>query len=506
MAFLKNIEIKNLRSLRSVGEVPIAPITILLGKNSVGKSTFARVFPLLRQSVESKKRSPILWFGDYVDFGSFEQAISRGEKEISIGFDFDISHDYEKILPWASKIFQEQTFRVGSERNFSIESARVVLTLAVGDAVYAKKLLIKTLDLTIELNLNESNKFKELIVNGEKVKIPENGKIIVQQGSVLPSLSFLVERKLGNQTYLFRSPQILNKIDEELKPAVTKALSKFSFVSVEGLSASLSKSRVKKPDNFESMLDYAIYLQRYFVINNCFGLIDLIDENLKDYFSSVKYLKPLRATAERYYRRQDLSVQEIDAEGRNLPMFLDSLTQTQLNDFQDWLKPVLGLSVSAQREGGQIMVVAQTDEDAEPYNIADMGFGISQVLPIAAQLWMVQKPRANKKVPVVIEQPELHLHPDYQARLADLFVASLGVNKNARNSLIIETHSPHIVNRLGELIENGKLKREDVVILLFETMDDESKSVRIRVSDFDDEGVLQNWPFGFFEPEMNNVD
>lgn len=506
MAFLKNLEIKNLRSLKDVGEVPIAPITILLGKNSVGKSTFARVFPLLRQSVESKKRSPILWFGDYVDFGSFEQAISRGEKEISIGFDVDVFHDYEKTSPWAARVYIEQPFRVGNERNFSINSAKVVLTLAGGDAAYAKKLSIATHDLVIEVNFNESNKFIDLRINDEKVKIPENGTIMVQQGNILPSLSLYVERKIGNRNYLFKSSQLLNKIEDELKPSITKALSKFAFINVKDLSASLSKSRIKKPEKFSNMLDYAVYLQKSFAINNCFGLIDLIDESLKDYFSSVKYLKPLRATAERYYRRQDLSVQEIDAEGRNLPMFLDSLTLAQLKDFQDWLDPVLGLSVSAKRDGGQVMVMAKTEEDAEPYNIADMGFGISQVLPIAAQLWMVQKPRLNKAFPVVIEQPELHLHPDYQARLADLFAASLGKDKLKRNSLIIETHSPHIVNRLGELIESGKLAREDVVILLFEPSQDKSKSVKIRVSNFDEEGVLQNWPFGFFEPEFKNVD
>lgn len=506
MAFLRNLEIKNLRSLKDVGEVPIAPITILLGKNSVGKSTFARVFPLLRQSVESKKRSPILWFGDYVDFGSFEQAISRGEEEISIGFNIDIFYDHEKISPWASKIYLEQPYRIGNERNFSINSARVVLTLSGSEAVYAKKLSIATVDLSIELNFNESNKFKDLLVNGEKIKLPENGKVMVQQGNILPLLSFFLERKLGGENYLFRTSQLVKQFDADLKPSVTKAMAKFAFIGAEDLSVSISKRRVKKPEEFIKMLDYAKYLQKNFAINNCFGLIDLIDEALKDYFSSVKYLKPLRATAERYYRRQDLSVQEIDAEGRNLPMFLDSLTQSQLKDFQDWLDPVLGLSVSAKREGGQVMVVAKTDEDAEPYNIADMGFGISQVLPIAAQLWMVQKPRITKGFPVVIEQPELHLHPDYQARLADLFAASLGKNKNKRNSLIVETHSPHIVNRLGELVESGKLAREDVAILLFEPSQDETKNVKIRVSNFDEEGVLQNWPFGFFEPELKNVD
>lgn len=460
----------------------------------------------MRQSVESKKRSPILWFGDYVDFGSFEQAISRGEEEISIGFDVDISYDYEKISPWYPRILRQNPFWLGSEHNFSLQSVKVTLTLSGGDTVNAKKLSIKAGDLNIEVNFSDANKFKDLFINYEKVKFQDNGKVMVEQGNILPSLSFFLEKKYDGKNYLFKTSQLTSGFNEELKPSIQKAMSKFSFIGVAELSNSLSRSRIKKPESYDSMIDYAKYLQKYFAINNCFELINLIDERLKDYFSSVKYLKPLRATAERYYRRQDLSVQEIDAEGRNLPMFLDSLTPAQLKDFQDWLDPVLGLSVSAKREGGQVMVMAKTDEDDEPYNIADMGFGISQVLPIAAQLWMVQKPRINKVFPVVIEQPELHLHPDYQARLADLFSASLGRSKGQRNSLIIETHSPHIVNRLGELIENGKLAREDVVILLFEPSQDETKSVKIRVSSFDEEGVLQNWPFGFFEPEMSNVD
>ncbi|MGP6295928.1 AAA family ATPase, partial [Pseudomonas aeruginosa] len=66
------------RQLRSFGashqKIPIKPINILVGKNSCGKSTFLRTFPLLRQSVQANTKSPILWFGDLVDFGDFSTA------------------------------------------------------------------------------------------------------------------------------------------------------------------------------------------------------------------------------------------------------------------------------------------------------------------------------------------------------------------------------------------------------------------------------------------------
>ncbi|MEX8192357.1 DUF3696 domain-containing protein [Comamonas guangdongensis] len=508
MAILKNIKIQNLRSLRDVGEVPISKITVLLGKNSVGKSTFARIFPLLRQSVESKKRSPILWFGDYVDFGSLEQAISRGEKEISLGFNFSINYDFERFDPYSYRLEQTSEYRIYGERLFAVGDVKVVLTLIGGDVVTTKRLQVSTGDVSFEIVFkDEEDKFESLIFNGETIDLPENIKVFTRQGNVLPLMFFATERRHKDRTFLVRTS--LSKGASQIKPAVQRAISKFGFFGVDAVADSLTKSRVKTPEEFATKADYARSLQRDFVLDNCFKLVEIVDEAMKDYFSSVKYLKPLRATAERYYRRQDLSVQEIDPEGRNLPMFLDSLSSSLLKNFQEFLGSILKISVSAKREGGQIMVMAKGEDDADSYNIADMGFGISQVLPIAAQLWMVNNSRTNKASAVVIEQPELHLHPEYQSRLADVFAAAVKPSKKNNNndvSLIIETHSPHIVNRLGELVEQGKLSAEDVSILLFEPSEDQQKSVKVNVSNFDEEGVLQNWPFGFFEPEFNNVD
>ncbi len=60
------IRIENLRSLGDTGLVQLRPITLLVGQNSSGKSTFLRSFPLLRQSVDANVSGPILWWGDLV--------------------------------------------------------------------------------------------------------------------------------------------------------------------------------------------------------------------------------------------------------------------------------------------------------------------------------------------------------------------------------------------------------------------------------------------------------
>lgn len=81
MITLKSIQIKNLRNIIDSDKVSIKKINLLVGKNSSGKSTFGRIFPLLRQSAEASKQGPILWWGKLVDFGSYEEALNRESSE-----------------------------------------------------------------------------------------------------------------------------------------------------------------------------------------------------------------------------------------------------------------------------------------------------------------------------------------------------------------------------------------------------------------------------------------
>lgn len=92
---MKEIQMKNFRSLKDTGMQKLSPITILVGENSSGKSTFLRAFPLLKQSISKRTSGPILWAGDvddYVDFGSFEETVTNdGTQEIAFSFKFTLS-------------------------------------------------------------------------------------------------------------------------------------------------------------------------------------------------------------------------------------------------------------------------------------------------------------------------------------------------------------------------------------------------------------------------------
>jgi predicted ATPase len=84
--------VENIRRLAQVEPIEIRPITVLVGRNSAGKSTFLRSLPLIRQSIETRSSAPILWYGDLVDFGDFKTAVSEDGKAGTAIFSFKVDH------------------------------------------------------------------------------------------------------------------------------------------------------------------------------------------------------------------------------------------------------------------------------------------------------------------------------------------------------------------------------------------------------------------------------
>ena len=141
------------------------------------------------------------------------------------------------------------------------------------------------------------------------------------------------------------------------------------------------------------------------------------------------------------------------------------------------------------------LVDTRTGIDA---SLRDVGFGISQVLPIVVQS------RLSEKKTLLIEQPEIHLHPAHQAELGDLFIRSA---KEQGNTLLLETHSEHLLLRImrrmretstGKLPEGAiEVRPEDVAVLFVES--DGSQSI-VREMPLNERGELvKAWPGGFFE-------
>ncbi len=237
------------------------------------------------------------------------------------------------------------------------------------------------------------------------------------------------------------------------------------------------------------------------------AVLPYIEDYLSAYFRQVHYIAPLRATAERYYRLRNLSIDEVDYQGKNLAMFLNGLTRSKLQSFQSWTRKYFGFEIDVKRDGGHISVQVALTNGNGFINISDTGFGYSQILPIITQLWVlstsIRRP-VGEATPLVIaiEQPELHLHPALQAKLANAFRASIELaKKNHCNlQLLIETHSETIVNFFGRAIARKIMSPKDVSVVLFEKKREQNQT-EVRISQYDEAGYLQNWPLGFFAPE-----
>jgi predicted ATPase len=129
----------------------------------------------------------------------------------------------------------------------------------------------------------------------------------------------------------------------------------------------------------------------------------------------------------------------------------------------------------------------------EKVNIADVGFGVSQVLPIIVECFYC-KPNST----LIIEQPEIHLHPSVQSALADLLIGAVNSRESEKDrnlQLIIESHSEHFLRRLQRRISEGIIDANKVVIYFCQPKDSGSILQKLNI---DLLGNISNWPPDFF--------
>jgi predicted ATPase len=118
--------------------------------------------------------------------------------------------------------------------------------------------------------------------------------------------------------------------------------------------------------------------------------------------------------------------------------------------------------------------------------LTDVGFGVSQVLPVVTLLQYV--PEGST---VILEQPEIHLHPLAQAHLADVILAAT-LHRDVQ--VIIESHSEHLLLRLQRRVAEGAISNEDLKLYFCDAVNGGSRLAPLRVDLF---GSIDNWPEHF---------
>jgi len=221
---------------------------------------------------------------------------------------------------------------------------------------------------------------------------------------------------------------------------------------------------------------------------------------IRSLFSTVFYLGPLRQRPQPSYQASGEVPQDVGLAGeRAIDVLIVSDKRKEdapLAQVRHWLD-VFDIASDAQliAHTPTLYEFRLTDKQTGVVvNYPHVGFGASQIVPL-----IVEGFYSPDRSVLLIEQPEIHLHPRAQARLADLLVAISQESK----TLIVETHSEHLLSQVQVRIAQGGLNRDDVAIYYFEPTPAGAHVIPIAINEL---GQFGNWPAGFFDQGLKLAD
>jgi len=515
---LKAIEVHNYRSFALPAKLEIRPITILMGRNSAGKSSLTRLFPLIRQSLTRDTSSPILWTSTTVDFGRIGDVINRSSESNELKITFEI--DTTSIVTVA-----ERRRRHLSATAKSLSGKRLWFSASLTPTLNGKtdyrSFTIKIDDDTLTVTLQDGD-FSRIYINNKRLDIRKYTQSLEAFTTRLfPSVFF----RNGNDGRFESGPATGDRMNELLSifvegadtvdesvdnshrglfahPVSTTARID-RFYSADELTRYLAEQPGFKPDSIvatpriKELSELSFFT--FFPV-----ILQLIETSLSPIFSSSSYLGPIRSSGSRFYREQELSVERIDDKGDNFSTYISSLRPHELSTFNAMLLKAFGVKVRAHQTIGHMSIELAVDGSESYDNLADVGFGFSQLLPLVAQIhshsrggYVPYEDQVSQQI-IAIEQPELHLHPAFQAQLADLFVSAFQSTPSSSRqpNFVLESHSETMLARLGELVAEGAISSNDIIVHFVEK-DDQGGASSVRVGEFDADGIISNWPLGF---------
>jgi hypothetical protein len=364
--------LSNIRRLPLVDLIDLKPITILVGRNSSGKSTFLRSLPLLRQSITTKTSSPVLWYGDLVDFGSFE--ISAHDKALPIGFSFYT----DQLLPSTRQVARHMYMREGNTVFQRVRYDVKIIPHGQRTRISEIALSIESPSIKYNIFVNDDNEIERVVVNGKDVIISPAGiSLDISSGSIFPDVNLIRkrgEKRIGNSYLHYKIDNLRDRIPEVLYHFLREYLGDNDHKILD-LSTDILSSDLPDTDdnslrsmygfkswgawkNFVNRSSYDKGLHESFMtaiyLSMLPDMMNRASESFRLLTSQSLYIGPARSRSDRYYRYQDLSVSEIDPDGKNFPMFLNSLSDLQIADMSSWINALFGYGLSVSRSEGHI--------------------------------------------------------------------------------------------------------------------------------------------------------
>ncbi len=424
---INKIVLQNFKCFKKV-DLNLAPITLLTGANSSGKSSFIySVLAMLQTEFFPFYFSPN---GNYVNMGSFDEIVFNHE----LGRKIEISGTIKNERELNQRV--QIDFKTIWDKNPENELPQL------------EHLQLQTEEL--ELTLTHKDKyFLNLKIDSEEYDISEFKK-------------WLVEVNILKSTKGTNSESAI-----EIQNAEFKDLDEF----------------------FEKFLEIAPPLA-------VAGFSEPMFDTFRQLNDSFNYIGSFRQSPERTYYQKAKSKFKVDVSGEG---YIDQILEWEekksgkfekLNAIMKELQ--LFSEIKSQKiNGGRFEFKVKTHEQGILASLTDVGFGISQFLPIVV---------ADLQLPdnsvLTLSQPEMHLHPKIQAALGSYFVKQIKKNEK---QYIVETHSEYLLNRIRLAIVKGEIASKDVALYYFENSLEGSKSYNIELTQ---DGQVKNAPESFFDTYM----
>lgn len=433
MSMTRKFKLTDVRSFIGTQEFDIKPLTFVVGENSTGKTTLLGCLQVLAHDYKARE---INFNIPPYQMGTFDNIASKMDAKQARKFQLGFELDYDKQ---------------------SIECMAAFVKQKNGNNPVIKK---------VEYKFNRGKKTEATIVLLKKHLSKRDRERMLH-------LEFGTYISIADTT----RDKCVFYIDERVP-----LLFRFGILTIERFHRKrpMSILRAHLEDIIKS--DHAT-----------FGILllwaDLITavplELLRSPFGSVSSIGPARSQPKRNY--DPFQVPET-GDGSDIPIYLASLHRSNPKTWNS-LKNKLVKFGEASGLFNDIIVREFGETKDDPLqlhfevrsfkaNIMDIGYGVSQILPLLVKI--LQSVGST----FLIQQPEVHLHPTAQAEFTSLLVATLNKNQRYRNTFVIETHTDYMIDRARIEIRNGKIAPEDVSLIYLEPLK-ASNQVKVHNITFD---------------------
>lgn len=408
--YITEINLDNFKRFSNQSINLASQVTLLLGPNSSGKSSVIKALLGLKQTASPTNENEVFSAqGDYVDLGIYKDYVTNHDIKKKIKISLKIK---ESLNPFTRKDLRDLQVEFCFGHDFATEQARL-----------------------LEITVTDQKDTQSPLINLVKKQTRD-------------SFLLTISESLGGELL----KEIFGDSSKTKYAALITSWKKgASVLAVDRYQFTLENTKVKAEKNEDLFRNLPITVLSRLVSSVLRGLD-------RDFF----YTGPLRRSPSRSYGRT-AHLLSVGPAGEHTPSVLANLKSRankerskerpqskrleQLNKWVDAIFP--GCRIESKTVEELVRIEIQRADGGREI-ISDVGFGISQVLPI-----LVQAAVMPADTTLLIEQPELHLHPSAQTKLAEVIADA----SNSGRRFLIETHSEHFVRGLQLAVSNGSAKK-----------------------------------------------